>query len=59
MNRPAHPPRVLLLALILPGATADGFTIRTSKDSVTRIGSFRTARDATIAAGTRAFGAGE
>ena len=60
MNRPAHPPKLLLLlltALLLPAGTAEAaFTIRTSEDSVTRIGSFRIARDASIGAAVRAFG---
>jgi hypothetical protein len=47
------------MALLLPAsahASATPFTIRTSKSAVTRIGSFRTQRDATIGAAARAFG---
>jgi hypothetical protein len=49
----------MTIALMLPVGTAGAastFTIRTSPDAVTRIGTFQPRRDATVGAAVRAFG---
>ena len=49
----------MTIALMAPVGTAGAastFTIRTSPDAVTRIGTFQPRRDATVGAAVRAFG---